>query len=90
MRVHPGVSTSVCGPHRWLPGEFVECGVNAGFLSSAILQSLDWRNLRKKFYLVDTFAGPVVEQFSVEEVENGLPETPNASQESFERTVNSK
>jgi len=54
-----------------VPGEFVECGVNAGFLSSAILRYLDWANLGKKFYLVDTFAGPVLEQFSAEEIARG-------------------
>jgi hypothetical protein len=52
-------------------GDFVECGVNAGFLSSAILRYLDWNNLGKRFYLVDTFKGPVLSQYSAEEVERG-------------------
>jgi hypothetical protein len=50
-----------------LPGDFVECGVNAGFVSSAILQSLDWPALGKTFHLIDTFAGPVLTQFSKQE-----------------------
>jgi hypothetical protein len=51
-----------------LSGEFVECGVNAGFISSAILHAID---LRRPFFLVDTFAGPVLSQFSAEEVQHG-------------------
>ncbi len=51
-----------------VPGDFVECGVNAGFLSSAILQYLDWNRVGRRFFLIDTFAGPVLEQFSEHEV----------------------
>src|SRR5262249_53548431 len=43
-----------------VPGDFVECGVNTGFLSTAILQYFDWANLHRRFFLVDTFAGPVL------------------------------
>jgi hypothetical protein len=54
-------------------GDFVECGVNAGFMSSAIMQSLDWNSLgsnggARRFFLIDTFAGPVLTQYSKEEV----------------------
>ena len=38
-------------------GDFVECGVNRGFQSSAIMQSLDWNRLDRTFWLLDTFAG---------------------------------
>jgi len=40
-----------------LDGDFVECGVNRGFLSSAIMEYLDWNSLDRDFYLLDTFAG---------------------------------
>lgn len=40
-----------------LDGDFVECGVNKGFLSSAIMEYLDWSSLDRDFYLLDTFAG---------------------------------
>jgi hypothetical protein len=40
-----------------LTGDFVECGVNKGFESSAIMNYLDWNSLAKKFYLLDTFQG---------------------------------
>jgi hypothetical protein len=38
-------------------GDFVECGVNRGFLSSAIMKHLDWDTTGRTFYLLDTFAG---------------------------------
>ena len=40
-----------------LGGDFVECGVNHGFLSSAIMEFLDWDSLGRTFYLLDTFEG---------------------------------
>jgi Macrocin-O-methyltransferase (TylF) len=40
-----------------LDGDFIECGVNYGFLSSAIMEWLDWNTLNKRFYLLDTFSG---------------------------------
>jgi hypothetical protein len=49
-------------------GDFVECGVNAGFMSSAIMHALQWNSLGRRFYLIDTFAGSVLAQFSQEEV----------------------
>ena len=54
-----------------LPGDFVECGVNTGFLSSAMLEYLDWTRLDKNLYLLDTFSGPVPAQYSQAEVEQG-------------------
>ncbi len=53
------------------PGDFVECGVNAGMVSSAIMHHLHWANLPRKYFLVDTFAGPVLDQFSAAEQESG-------------------
>ena len=52
-------------------GDFVECGVNAGFISSAIMQRLEWEKTGKRFYLIDTFGGPVLTQYSREEIEDG-------------------
>jgi hypothetical protein len=41
-----------------LAGDFVECGVNRAFLSSAIMTSLDFAQHRDRhFYLFDTFDG---------------------------------
>ena len=55
-------------------GDFVECGVNAGFMSSAILRYLNWVSIPRTYYLVDTFAGPLVEQFSPAELARGKRE----------------
>jgi hypothetical protein len=52
-------------------GDFVECGVNTGFHSSAIMRALNWADVGKRFYLLDTFAGPVISQFSTDEIQRG-------------------
>lgn len=52
-------------------GDFVECGVNAGFVSSAVMQRFDWNSTGRRFFLIDTFSGPVLEQFSADEVRGG-------------------
>jgi hypothetical protein len=49
-------------------GDFVECGVNAGFISSAIMNKERWNTLGRRFYLIDTFTGPVFGQYSSGEV----------------------
>jgi len=54
-RVHVGLWAAACASR--LDGDFVECGVNRGFLSSAIMAYLDWDSLGKQFYLLDTFRG---------------------------------
>jgi hypothetical protein len=54
-RIHLGLWAAATAAK--LPGDFVECGVNKGFMSSAIMNYLDWNKLDKKFYLLDTFAG---------------------------------
>src|ERR1051325_5092499 len=56
-RVHIALWAASASLH--VPGDFVECGVNAGFISSAIMQKLRWNTLDRKFYLIDTFSGPV-------------------------------
>jgi hypothetical protein len=40
-----------------LAGDFVECGVNRGFMSSAVMEYLDWNSQQRDFWLLDTFAG---------------------------------
>ena len=42
-----------------LDGDFVECGVWRGFLSTAIMTYLDWGAMTKRFYLFDTWDGLV-------------------------------
>jgi len=57
-----------------LPGDFVECGVNAGFLSSGIMCDLDWDSREKIFYLLDTFSGIDSNLASQEELRDGIIE----------------
>jgi len=40
-----------------LNGDFVECGVNRGVISSAIMEYLDWNRHPHTFFLLDTFNG---------------------------------
>lgn len=54
-RIHLGLWAAVSASK--LPGDFVECGVNRGFLSSAVMERLHWDSTGKVFYLLDTFAG---------------------------------
>jgi Macrocin-O-methyltransferase (TylF) len=54
-RVHVAIWSAATAAR--LPGDFVECGVNKGFVSSAIMEYLNWNSLQKTFYLLDTFAG---------------------------------
>jgi len=54
-RVHVGLWAARIAAS--LEGDFVECGVNRGFLSSAIMEYLDWNSQQRDFWLLDTFAG---------------------------------
>ncbi len=40
-----------------LPGDFVECGTNTGIYARAVLSYIDLAASRKRFFLLDTFAG---------------------------------
>jgi hypothetical protein len=71
-RVHIGLWAAATAIK--LPGDFVECGVNRGFLSSAIMQQLDWDTTQRMFYLLDTFQGMDVKYLSELEVKGGVLE----------------
>lgn len=53
-----------------LEGDFVECGVWKGLLSTAIASYFDWNKVGRKFYLFDTFRGVDEKQLSEEEINN--------------------
>jgi hypothetical protein len=57
-----------------LAGDFVECGVNKGFMSSAIMHFLDWDSTGKMFYLLDTFCGIETKYLKPSEVAEGYIE----------------
>jgi hypothetical protein len=76
-RVH--VALWAAGMALKISGDFVECGVNAGFMSSAIMHRLDWNRTGRRYFLVDTFEGPPLEQFSSEEIRAGRAEIARAA-----------
>lgn len=47
-----------------LRGDFVECGVWRGFLSTAIMTYLNWAEMPHRFFLFDTFDGMVPDYLS--------------------------
>jgi O-methyltransferase len=55
-----------------LDGDFVECGVNRGGFSRAIVDYLDFGGLDKTFYLMDTFNGLVEQYITQEERAKGV------------------
>jgi hypothetical protein len=57
-----------------LNGDFVECGVFVGFISSAIMKYIDWNRQGKMFFLIDTFEGPDLNQFNKNEIIRGRKE----------------
>jgi hypothetical protein len=65
-RVHIGLWAAATAARH--PGDFVECGVNRGFLSTAIMEYLDWDRLDKQFWLLDTFAGIDLSQLEGDEL----------------------
>ena len=71
-RVHVGLWAAYTASK--LPGDFVECGVNKGFMSSSIMQYLDWDSTGKMFYLLDTFKGIDERYVTPQELEGGVLE----------------
>jgi O-methyltransferase len=55
-----------------LPGDFVECGVCMGFLSSCVCSYIDFNSTNKFFYLFDTFQGIPQEQMAASERKHGM------------------
>ena len=59
-----------------LEGDFVECGVNSGFLSRAAMNYIDFKSMNdRKFYLFDTYCGIPEEQISASEKKLGIVES---------------
>jgi hypothetical protein len=68
-RVHVGLWAAATAIK--VPGDFVECGVNRGFMSSAVMRHLDWDSRGRTFWLLDTFAGLDERFVSADEVRRG-------------------
>lgn len=69
-----------------LPGDYIECGVHRGFLSSAIMDYLDWNALDKRFFLLDTFQGLDDRFISDDEKAQGKSSSYRGYTECFEET----
>jgi hypothetical protein len=69
-RVHTGLWAAKCASK--LQGDFVECGVAKGFLSSSIMKYLDWDSTGRIFYLLDTFSGIDERYVTPAELEGGV------------------
>jgi hypothetical protein len=57
---------------KHLPGDFVECGVNTGAYSRAVIEYIDFQKTGKTFYLLDTYGGLVPSQVTDAEREAGV------------------
>ena len=56
-----------------LPGDFVECGVNTGFLSRSVMSYIDFQDQQdRRFYLLDTFEGIPLDQMNTDEKAAGF------------------
>lgn len=55
-----------------LEGDYVECGVNTGAYSRAVIEYINFNELNKTFYLFDTFCGLDPKQISEEEKIAGI------------------
>lgn len=54
------------------PGDFVECGVNTGAYSRAVIDYIDFQQTGKTFFLLDTYDGLVAEQITEKEAKAGI------------------
>lgn len=59
---------------KHLDGDFVECGVYRGGYSLALAEYLEFSNLKKTFWLLDTFNGLVKKHLTQAEIDSGLYE----------------
>jgi hypothetical protein len=55
-----------------LEGDLVECGVNKGGFSRAVMQYINFQNLHKHFWLLDTFCGLSDKYITEEERTQGI------------------
>ncbi len=72
---------------KHLPGDFVECGVNTGAYSRAVIDYINFNSLQKTFFLLDTYQGLVREQITKDEYNAGVGEYLNTYQDVYEQVV---
>ena len=71
-RVH--VATWVASLAITLDGDFVECGVDRGIFSTAIMEYLNWNSRNKHFFLFDTYNGIETAYLNEEEIKQNRAE----------------
>lgn len=71
-----------------LDGDFVECGVNKGGLSIGIIDYINFNQLNKTFYLLDTFQGYDEKFLSADEKKLGLKEQYSMYVDCYDEVVN--
>ncbi|MCB0511899.1 MAG: class I SAM-dependent methyltransferase [Bacteroidetes bacterium] len=71
-----------------IEGDFVECGVNKGGLSIGIIEYINFNQLNKTFYLLDTFQGYDEKYLSTDEKNLGLKEQYNMYVDCYDDVVN--
>jgi hypothetical protein len=57
-----------------LEGDFVECGVNTGAYSRAVIDYIDFQKKSKTFYLLDTYEGLIPDMITEAEKKAGIEE----------------
>jgi O-methyltransferase len=70
-----------------LKGDFVECGVNTGAYSRAVIDYIDFNSLDKTFYLLDTYQGLVKGQITDEEFGAGVGEYLSSYKDVYDQVV---
>jgi len=84
LRWRVSVACWAAGHARSIPGDFVECGVNRGGMSRAVMEYIDFETLNKKFYLLDTYCGIPAEMMqSAAALSFEYPECYEAVRETF-------
>lgn len=78
----------LCWAANWskkLEGDYVECGVNKGGFSRMVMNCIDFKNLDKSFYLLDTYCGLCEEYITEEEKKYGI--SPGVFEECYEGVI---
>jgi O-methyltransferase len=71
-----------------LNGDYIECGVNTGAYSRAIIEYIKFNDLKKNFYLLDTFDGLVESLISEDERKQGITDYLNSYKNVFDQVKN--
>jgi O-methyltransferase len=71
-----------------LEGDFVDCGVNTGIFSRAVINYIDFNSTNKKYYLLDTFNGLDERYSTKEELHQSLNDKYRSQSNTYENVKN--